>query len=817
MTAFFSRIAKGVENKILTSPPGTGPENTANIFSKESVPAGRSGLICSSENILNALPAVIAYIDREENCRFVNAAYEQWFGRSRDEIIGKPLNQALKSWYSRIHHHLRQALDGEAVCYEAKMSLPKGNRRVMAIYTPDVDNHGVVLGLTLMAIDITGNAYASRKLHDQEKQLRRITDAIPLFIAQCDTHYRIRFVNQSYAKRLGLRPEQTIGKQLSEIVGEDAFLQFRQHVDAALAGNVQELEIKVPFKIGAHYMHISYLPELDEHGRVHGLIAAFSDVTRLRRTEEQLHQREQEFKTLVENSPDVIARIDRDMRHLYVNPAIEKTFGLPASAYLGKTKAELGLPHAMVVAWEAAAQQTFASGQEQRFDFELPDNEQLRHFSVRLIPEPNQEGSIDSILGITYDVTDRARMEQEREILLKRERSARIQAETSARARDEFLAIVSHELRAPLNGIQSWAHILENYVAETASTPLAQRALNGIKTGIAQQVRLIEDLLDVTRMVSGKLRLVEQPLAFLPVLQAAVASVRSMANAKQIEINCNYRITAEQINGDADRVQQIFWNLLSNAVKFTPSQGKISLTAETIESGICVTIKDNGIGISPDFLPHLFDRFSQQDTSSTRGHSGLGLGLFLVHHLVELHGGRITVESHGKNSGTTFSVNLPLAINHLSNPASLDETGCATLPQPSLQGTRILLIDDEHEARDALSVVLGAAGAHVFSAASSKEALDWLETVDSNEMPDMLICDIAMPDEDGYSVLRKVRAWKTSQGVTPLLRLPALALTAFSQREDRIRALSAGFQMHMSKPVVPQELMVVIANMVQHG
>ncbi len=787
-----------------------------NTILKQAVTSGILSQLEPCQRIIDTLPAVIAYIDADRTCRYVNAAFEDWFEQPRRNVIGHPLEQAFSAWYARIEYHIGQGLKGEKVCIETKIRLPKGNRRILVSYTPDPDHDGIVRGLTLMAIDMTGNRLPRRTIPEQDQQLRRITDAIPLFIAQCDTHYRIRFVNHSYAQKLGLRAADTIGKQLSEIVGEEAFAQFRKHVDAVLAGEVQEQEIKIPFKIGEHDMHMTYVPERDERGRIQGLIAAFSDITRLRRTEEQLHRREQEFKTLVENSPDVITRIDRNSRHLYVNPAIEATFGLPASAYLGKTKTEIGLPQVMVDAWDAAAKQVFATGLEQRFEFNLPDHQQHRHFSVRLIPELNPDGSTDSILGITYDVTDRTRMEQEREILLTRERSARIQAETAARARDEFLAIVSHELRAPLNGIQSWAHILENYVAETATTPLAQRAISGIKTGIAQQVRLIEDLLDVTRMVSGKLRLVKQPLAFLPVLQAAVASVRSMASAKQIDIECSYQITAEQINGDGDRVQQIFWNLLTNAIKFTPSQGKVWLTAEPSGSTICVTVKDNGIGISPEFLPQLFDRFSQQDTSSTRGHSGLGLGLFLVHHLVELHGGRITIDSRGAGSGATFSVSLPLAASDQAT-ALLAETQHAALNLPSLSGIRILLIDDEQEARDALTVLLTAAGANVFAVASSAAAIGWLQSLAMNELPDMLVSDIAMPDEDGYTVLRKIRKWKASQDFSPLQRLPALALTAFSQREDRMRALSAGFQMHMSKPVVPEELIVVIANMVQHG
>jgi len=522
------------------------------------------------------------------------------------------------------------------------------------------------------------------------------------------------------------------------------------------------------------------------------------------------------FKTLVENSPDVISRIDRNMRHLYVNPAIEAAFGLKAAAYLGKTKAELGFPAEMVQAWNTAAQAAFQTGDEQQFGYALGPGGKTRHFSTRVIPEPDRDGNVDSLMCITYDVTERTTMEKERDELLTRERTARIQAEMAARARDEFLAIVSHELRAPLNGIQSWAHVLENYVNDASAATLVKRALNGIKTGVAQQVRLIEDLLDVTRMMSGKLRLVKQPLALLPVIQAAVESVRALAAAKHISILDGYKITNEQIEGDSDRIQQIIWNLLSNAVKFTPENGHIWMTAERIDSHVCIAIRDDGSGISADFLPHIFYRFSQEDTSSTRGHSGLGLGLFLVRRLIELHGGSVNVESPGSGKGATFFVFLPLRTQREKYALTTrPEDGSDThLALPSLKGLRILLVDDQEEARESLTVVLATSGANVFAAASSREALSWLPTLTASEMPDVLICDIAMPGEDGYAVLRKIRAWKTDNDFTPLHRLPALALTAFSQREDRIRALTAGFQMHVTKPVAPEELIVVIATMV---
>lgn len=768
--------------------------------------------------VAEAVSALIAYVGVDERYLFVNAAYETWFNRPRSEIIGRPIGEMIGTRYAEMQPHIAASLAGKQVDFECTLRhTTKGDRVLAIVHTPDFSDDGAVLGFSSTAMDVTDCKRGRTILPMHERRTRITEETAPIFIAQCDKDYRLRFVNKKYAERFGFNPDEAIGRRIPDLIGEETFGMFRQYIDTALTGMVQEHEIQIPSsEFGERHVHMMYVPECDEKGQVRGLIATFSDTTRMRRTEEQLYQRELEFKTLVENSPDIISRLDREMRHIYVNPAIESAFGRHADDYIGKTKAELGFPDHMVQAWDQAAHEALSRGVEQRCEHELDSGGVIRYFSTRMIPEPERDGHIDSLLCVTYDVTERTKMERERDELLGRERSARIQAETAARARDEFLAIVSHELRAPLNGIQSWAHVLENYVRDVVSAPLAQRALHGIKIGVGQQVRLIEDLLDVTRMMSGKLRLVKQPLAVLPVIQAAVESVRALAANKRIGITSTHKITNEQIEGDSDRVQQIVWNLLSNAIKFTPEEGNIWLTSAHTDSEVCITIRDDGIGISPDFLPRLFDRFSQEDTSSTRGHSGLGLGLFLVRHLVELHGGWVEADSEGEGKGTTFSVHFPLRIQRDKYiPATAtDDTGGPQVALPSLSGLRILLIDDQEEARESLTVVLTTSGASVFTAGSASEALAWLPTLTIGEMPDVLICDIAMPGEDGYSVLRKIRAWKTANDFAPLHRLPALALTAFSQREDRIRALTAGFQMHVTKPVAPEELIVVIATMV---
>jgi PAS domain S-box-containing protein len=764
--------------------------------------------------ITDNVPLLISYVDRNERYRFANAAYERWFGVSRREIVGRRVEEIAGADYENIQPHIRRALNGESVRYEVTLQTVIGTRHVLVTYTPDTGANAVVHGFSAMIMDITERRHAEQELGEQERQLRLLADALPVMIAKCDTGYRLIFVNKTFADRHGCTPAEAIGKRIPDIMGEETFAAVRQYIDAALRGLPQEHEISrnEPGKAD-RTLHMMYVPETGEHGEVHGLVIAISDTTRLRITEEKLQRRDREFQTLVENSPDIISRIDRNMRHVYANPAIERLTGLKAPAVLGKTKAELGMPRSVVRAWDDAAHAAFTTGVEQRLDFDHIIDGQMRYFSGRIIPEIDRYGNIESVVGIAYDVTERARMEKERDELLARERSARIQAETAARARDEFLAIVSHELRAPLNGIQSWAHVLENYVKDATSAPLAQRALQGIKTGVGQQVRLIEDLLDVTRMMSGKLRLVKQPLALLPALQAAVESVRALAAAKRIGITCTYRITSEQVEGDADRVQQIFWNLLSNAIKFTPEGGNVWLNASHTERDISVTIRDDGVGISPDFLPHLFNRFSQEDTSSTRDHSGLGLGLFLVRHLIELHGGRVKAESEGEGKGSTFSVTFPLRARSDKYLTIGPSDAGAGMPLPSLGGLHILLVDDQEEARESLSMVLTGAGARVLAASSSAEALALLDTCPRDGLPDVLVCDIAMPGEDGYTALRRLRGWKSGDGSTPLQRMPALALTAFAQREDRIRALTAGFQMHVTKPVAPEELIVVIDTM----
>ena len=430
--------------------------------------------------------------------------------------------------------------------------------------------------------------------------------------------------------------------------------------------------------------------------------------------------------------------------------------------------------------------------------------------SLTISPVRDDRGQIIGASTIARDITRRKGIEAERTRLLEREQQARAAAEAASRIKDEFLATVSHELRTPLTAILGWARLLADGELEPGRQA---QALETIGRNAKSQAQLVDDLLDVSRIITGKLRLDVLPVELVPVIEAAVASLRPAAEAKAIRLQVMLDSRAGVVSGDPERLQQVVWNLLSNAVKFTPKGGRVQVRLERVNSHTEIIVSDTGPGIAPEFLPHVFDRFRQADSSITREHGGLGLGLAIVRHLVELHGGTVVVESGGAGQGATFRVKLPLMIVH-DEQRVIDSVerrhptaGAGQLPDcpPSLKGLRVLAVDDEAEARDLLTAMLERCGAHVRVAASAWAALEALESW----RPDVLVSDIGMPDEDGYALIRKVRALPAERGG----RIPAVALTAYARTEDRVRALSSGYQVHVAKPVEPAELAAVVASL----
>jgi signal transduction histidine kinase/CheY-like chemotaxis protein len=399
------------------------------------------------------------------------------------------------------------------------------------------------------------------------------------------------------------------------------------------------------------------------------------------------------------------------------------------------------------------------------------------------------------------------RVEEERKSLLERAQTARAEAERASRAKDEFIATLSHELRTPLNSVLGWARLLRTGKLDAAGIG---QAVEAIERGATTQAQIVDDLLDVSRIVRGALRLDVRPVDLVPVISAAVDTVRPAARAKDTEIAV-FHGAPGPVAGDPGRLQQVVWNLLANAIKFTPPGGRVEVRTEAVADGVQISVSDNGNGIPGEFLPHLFERFRQADSSTTRAHGGLGLGLAIVRHLVEAHGGTVGADSAGLGMGSTFRVRLPLAD---ARPRTRSGESMAVIaqplppapgPGPSLASLRVLVVDDDPDTREAVRRLLEQAGAQVASVASAEEALAALQLAP----PDVLLSDIAMPGHDGYELIRQVRALAPERGG----RVPAAALTAFTQVEHRREALVAGYQIWLPKPIEPSALTEAVARL----
>jgi signal transduction histidine kinase len=393
------------------------------------------------------------------------------------------------------------------------------------------------------------------------------------------------------------------------------------------------------------------------------------------------------------------------------------------------------------------------------------------------------------------------RAEEERRLLLEREQHARMQAQAANRAKDEFLATLSHELRTPLNAILGWAQLLAGGQLDEVG---ARRAIEIIERNTRLQAQLIDDLLDISRIITGKLRLELKTVTARSILEPAIESSLPAASAKGVRLVPQLTgADDETISCDASRMQQVIWNLLSNAIKFTPAGGHVTLTWRREGDSMIVEVADTGIGIEAEFLPHVFDRFRQQDAAITRRHGGLGLGLSIVRHLVELHGGSISATSDGHGKGATFTVKVPISLDAVDTGSEDDDAPPhPTEDLPSLEGVRVLVVDNEADARGLVSTILESRGAEVTTAASASEAIASIRA----HRPDVLLSDIGMPGEDGYALIRQVRQLKPTEPA-----LPAAAVTAYASAGDRAQAILAGYQAHLPKPIKPSELTTVVA------
>ena len=412
--------------------------------------------------------------------------------------------------------------------------------------------------------------------------------------------------------------------------------------------------------------------------------------------------------------------------------------------------------------------------------------------------------------GTATDVDDYKRLEDDRSRLLESERAARAEAERTSHMKDEFLATLSHELRTPLNAILGWAQVLRGGAANPEDM---EEGMATIERNARSQKQIIDDLLDMSAIIAGKVRMDVQRVDLAPVIAAVIATVRPAADAKGLRLQPVLDPRARPVSGDPNRLQQIFWNLLTNAIKFTPKGGRVQVLLERVNSHLEISFIDSGEGINPEFLPHVFDRFRQEDASVSRRHGGMGLGLAITKQLVELHGGTVRAKSGGSDQGATFIVALPLPAIHpeagtsdgeqdRAHPATENPLRSYLDGEFDLTGLKVLVVDDEADARALLKRVLETCGALVRTAASGEEAMAEIAA----NPPDLLVSDIGMPGVDGYELIRRIRQLGPAVG-----KIPALALTAYARSEDRVKAIRAGFQMHVSKPVEAAELLTMVA------
>jgi PAS domain S-box-containing protein len=630
--------------------------------------------------------------------------------------------------------------------------------------------------------------------------------------------------------------ERMSGHSAAEIIGKHFSTFYR--ADDVAAGKC-EMELEVAQRVGRFeeegwrvrkdgslfLANVVITAIRDSTGTLTGFGKVTRDLTERRLVQDELRRSEERLRLLVSSVKDyAIFVLDPTGRVATWNPGAERLKGYSAEEIIGQHFSRFYPPEAVESGFcEKELELAQRDGRFEDEGWRVRKDGTLFWANVVITPMREPDGSLFGFAKVTRDLTDRKRNEEDRihralaeearktalaneertRELVERLREARDRAEEATRLKDDFLATVSHELRTPLNSILGWSRLLHS--GSVAADKMGH-ALDTIVRNAVAQNQIIDDLLDVSRIITGQLRLDVDIVDLNHVVSAALDVVRPSADAKGVVLQAVLNPDAGVLKGDAGRLQQVMWNLLTNAVKFTPRGGRVHVTLRRERSSLQVEIADTGKGVSAEFLPRLFDRFSQQDASHSRKTGGLGLGLAIVKHLVELHGGTVQAHSDGEGTGTTVVVVLPLAPARVreAQPQVAHEPDALTFPA-ELAGLNVLVLDDEADARELVKAVLEGGGAQVVLASDVGEALMLVR----EHRPDVIVSDIGMPDADGYTFIRKLRALPREEGG----RIPAVALTAFARAGDRRKALLAGFQNHAAKPIEPQELVVVVANL----
>ncbi|QSJ15710.1 PAS domain S-box protein [Nostoc sp. UHCC 0702] len=763
-------------------------------------------------NILNAiLSASVDHIfifDRHGRYQYVSLGGAAVLGWTPEEMVGKTWQEL--NFAPDMFANMRQVdsqrekvmTTGQPIRAEAEYNAADGvhcYEYILApLYSPEQTNAGIIA----ISRDISERKRTEQALRESEQRLRLAQRAAKIGTWEWNLHTDEVSWSEGIWDLLGLEiaTEEPSVKLWVDFIHPDDRPRIMEVVEEVLAEGKEYYD---EFRIIRRDHRVIWLASKgqiirDADGQVERFLGVNIDISQRKQAEEVRRESEERFQAFMAHSPAAAWISDVDGQIIYLSPTYVKTFGLFTQDAIGKTVFEL-------FDMEFATQflnniQTVAKTNQVLETIELAPrlDGTIGDFLVYKFPIADLSGQ-SLVGGVAIDVTSRRRAEEEREELLLREQAAREAAETANRIKDEFLAVLSHELRTPLNPILGWIKLLRTRQLDEAQKAIA---LETIERNAQLQTQLIGDLLDVSRILQGKFTLNISPVDLAATIAAAKETVRLAAEAKSIQMHTEIAPDVQPFMGDASRLQQVVWNLLTNAVKFTPTDGEVKIKLESTKTYTQIQVSDTGKGITPEFLPYVFETFRQADSATTRKFGGLGLGLAIVRHIVEMHGGTVHADSKGEDQGATFTVKLPLSAT------VIEPNQNKNLPKISLnlRGVRVLTVEDEQDTRELLVFTIGQYGAQVTAAASAREALEIFKQF----QPDILVCDIAMPEMDGYTLIRQIRTWPKEQGG----QIKAIALTAYAGESDQKQALAAGFQRHLSKPVDPEELVEAIASLI---
>ncbi|MCT7981929.1 PAS domain S-box protein [Laspinema sp. A4] len=793
--------------------------------------------------LIQACPLAVMVLDPTGKVKMWNRSAERILGWSEAEAIGRQFPGIPAERREELQANISATLAGNPLMGAETRRLTKGGKLIdVAIWTaPLRDAKGNVSYLSILA-DISDRKQAEEALRDSEERFRTLVNSMDDIVFTLDRQGRHTAIFGRWFERTGITPENFLGKSAGDLFGPKAAEIHNTSNQKALTGESVIYEWSFQTEAGTQYCQTSLSPLCDREGRVTGIVGVGRDITERQQAEQRQYFLAEvssvlasslDYPTTLKSLANLVVPTIADYCVIYIVEEAGQISGL-AMAHTDREKeallGEMEQYYPLDLNHEDGVVQVVSSGKPILIP-ELTDEMRVAAARdpehLRLMRELGCQSSTivplvargRTLGAISFAIAESGRRYKAEDLMLAEELARRAgfaidnarlyrDSQEANRMKDEFLAIVSHELRTPLNAMLGWAQLLRTRKFDEATT---ERALETIERNARVQTQLIEDLLDVSRILRGKVALSLEPVDLSVAIASAIESLRPSAEAKQIQLIHNVTKSVGVVSGDINRIQQVVWNLLSNAIKFTPSEGRVEVRLKRSRNFAILEVADTGMGIAPDFLPFVFERFRQADSTTTRSYGGLGLGLAIVRHLLEMHGGSIRAYSEGTGKGATFTVTLPLLQRLQGNEAV--QAGSDLIPDDAnlaeddvpLAGLRVLVVEDEADTLEFLITTLEMAGAIVQGVSSATQALAAI----AEEKPDILVSDIGMPELDGYSLIRQVRSQESDS--EPLL--PALALTAYARDSDRARALNAGFHQHISKPIQPDRLITVVKNL----